>query len=199
MEEEGRVLENQKSKEQDSMLSASKSLCRRRQNAIALPFLLPKAVGAGKYEVPGLTVSGVRTYAQKRVARTPQSVPQRTTTNPSPTSQVKNRNVPGTTSATGAGAGAATGSTKATQAPKPVLTTSGAPKPAPKTFDEKAFTKVRQADLMREMERSGSQLDMVRLSIAQGMYPWDQKAELMGVYYISLFFFLFEQLSLWRR
>ena len=52
---------------------------------------------------------------------------------------------------------------------------------------------------MREMERSGSQLDMVRLSIAQGMYPWDQKAELMGVYYISLFFFLFEQLSLWRR
>ena len=126
------------------------------------------------------------------------SVPQRTTTNPSPTSQVKNRNVPGTISATGAGAGAATSSTKATQAPKPVLTTSGAPKPAPKTFDEKAFTKVRQADLMREMERSGSQLDMVRLSIAQGMYPWDQKAELMGVYYF-LSFFLFEQLSLWRR
>ena len=93
MEEEEGNSENQKLKAQDSMLSASRSLCRRRQNAIALPFLLPKAVGVGKQQVPGLTVSGVRTYAQKRVARTPQSVSQRTTTNPSPTSQVKNRNV----------------------------------------------------------------------------------------------------------
>lgn len=162
------------------MLAAS-GICRR-QNAVALPFLLPKGVESRR--ASATRQLGVRTYAQKRSARTPQSVPQQSTTNPSPTSQVKNRDT--STFGNAASAGASTSSAKKVSSPivasgKVGKVAAGARPGLPSSTDAKIFAKMRQTDFAREMERQGSQLDIVRMSMAAGHYPWDEKTELMDL------------------
>ncbi|KAI5121716.1 hypothetical protein M0805_002109 [Coniferiporia weirii] len=109
-----------------------------------------------------------RWYAQQRTARTPRSAAQASTTNPSPTSQLKNRTLPPTASSA-AGVSSA-----------PSARPTGSAPVVPKS-DGQAFHRVRQAVLAREMEQSGQQLEMLRMSMSSGMDPWSSKAMLMDL------------------
>lgn len=109
-----------------------------------------------------------RGYAQQRTARTAKSAPQRSTTNPSPTTQLKNRNLPPATS-TGAGSS--------------VQKNSPTPSPARLSVspvEEKAFAKLHEVETYREMEQNGRQLEMIRRSVAMGMEPWAGETAVMG-------------------
>ncbi|KAL5481061.1 hypothetical protein ACEPAI_10002 [Sanghuangporus weigelae] len=101
--------------------------------------------------------SQTRSYVQQRATRTAQS--QQTTTAPSSTAQVKNRSFPSSS------------------------TTKHATSPQPTTakVDEKGFAKLRQQKMLRELEESGDQLEMVRLAAAAGIDPYANKATLLDL------------------
>ncbi|EJC99302.1 uncharacterized protein FOMMEDRAFT_160907 [Fomitiporia mediterranea MF3/22] len=121
----------------------------RRPPPLSLPFLIPRCVGCAK-----------RSYTQQRTARTARSTTQQTTTNPSPSVQTKNRNLPPS------GSNVQEKPKKASAAPE---------------ANEKAFLKIRQEQSVREMESSGSQLDLLRMSLAKGIEPWGAKTPLMDL------------------
>lgn len=102
--------------------------------------------------------SQTRGYAQQRTARTPRSTPRQSTTKPSPTAQVKNRSLPSSSAAK-----------DATSVPKLGV-----------KADEDDFKKLRQQERMREMEKSGEQLEIIRLAAASGVDPFANKAPLLG-------------------
>ncbi|KAL5522998.1 hypothetical protein ACEPAF_1265 [Sanghuangporus sanghuang] len=95
-----------------------------------------------------------RSYVQQRATRT-----QTTTTVPSPTAQVKNRSFP----------------------PSSTTKNAASPPPISAKVDEKEFAKLRQQKMLRELEESGDQLEMVRLAAAAGLDPYASKATLLDL------------------
>ena len=132
----------------------------RRPQALRLPFLFPYG-------------TQLRGYAQQKTARVPNAAPMRTTTNPSPLTQSKNRNAPSVE-------GAAPSNPK----PKPTFPSDQASLSAmdSRLRDGKDFEDMRLAEKARRMEESGQQLDMVRQMVASGVDPWSTKVSLMGEY-----------------
>lgn len=104
----------------------------------------------------------VRFYTQQKTARTPRSLPQQTTVNPTPGSQVKNR----TTVPSGSSSSVKPSSSHASQ---PAL-----------VVDEKLAAKVRRDVMARETKETGQEADMIRMSLKMGADPWAQKMSLLG-------------------
>lgn len=124
-----------------------------------LPFLFPYGYGQ------------VRRYAEQKTQKIPHKAPMRTTTNPSRTSQVKNRNGPHDPSSV-LKSSASVSSAKEIGTQTPVLDV--------EEMDGKEFQSLRQRELAKQLEESGRQLEMMRRAVASGIDPWGQKIALMG-------------------
>lgn len=130
----------------------------RRPQILRLPYFFP-------------WTSQARGYAQQKSPRVPNAAPMRTTTNPAPTTQSKNRNVSPFD---------ASGKSRDKAIPPSGVNAKNVVAPV-RGMDGQEFEEVRQKEIARGMEERGEHLTMMRIS---GAEPWSQKISLLGASFI---------------